>query len=556
MNYIKFLLAFLMMYFGGHSIGQSDSQFHPNILWIVCEDISPDLPMYGDSTAKTPNLDALAATGTVYTHAFTTAGVCAPSRSSIITGMHQTSIGTMHMRTGNDVFGWGKREYPEKVDFTDLDGDTLRKYSTVIPEEVKCFPEYLREAGYFCTNNAKTDYQFAAPLSAWDQNGNEAHWRNRAPGQPFFSVFNIGLTHESRLWRHADLPLTVDPEKVDVPPYLLDTKLSREIIARHYSNIELMDTRVGEIISELKADGLYEETIIFFYSDHGGPLPREKREVFDSGIHVPLVVKPIQQDSPKVDSRLISFVDLAPTILSLAGMRAPEYMHGQAFMGPFEAKKNREYIFAASDRLDECTDRVRIVRDKIFLYVYNAFPGKPHYEDLAYRKNIPSMVELLEMKDGSKINKSQRRWFESKAREELYYCPSDQYNMDNRVNDPIFADKLNEMRMVRLQYQQEVPDLGMIPEGQFIKMIWPDNGQARTAAPNYERIDGKIHLTCDTPGASISYRFSDKDDEVFDFYTGWELYTEPLSLLKGKYLYVVAERIGYKVSEMIQVKNR
>jgi arylsulfatase A-like enzyme len=554
MNYIKLLLAFLMMYYGGHSIGQSDSQFRPNILWIVCEDISPDLPMYGDSTAKTPNLDALAATGTVYTHAFTTAGVCAPSRSSIITGMHQTSIGTMHMRTGNDVFGWGKREYPEKVDFTDLEGDTLRKYSTVIPEEVKCFPEYLREAGYFCTNNAKTDYQFAAPLSAWDQNGNEAHWRNRSPDQPFFSVFNIGLTHESRLWRHADLPLTVDPESVDVPPYLQDTELSREIIARHYSNIELMDARVGEIIAELKGDGLYEETIIFFYSDHGGPLPREKRELFDSGLHVPLIIKMPGQDSPGEEDQLVSFVDLAPTMLSLTGLSPPAYMHGQAFLGVFRSPVERKYIHAASDRLDECTDRIRIIRDDRFLYIYNAFPEKPHYEDLAYRKNIPSMVELLEMKSDGHLNQAQLIWFEPKAREELYYCPSDPYNMDNRINDPIFADKLSEMRMARLQYQQEVPDLGLIPEGQFIDMIWPGGEQPVTATPVVRWEKGKLVLECGTPGASISYRFSVDGKESFDFYSGWKLYSEPMVPVDQEFLYVVSERIGFHISEMVRVK--
>lgn len=554
MRIVYLLLSFFL--FGNSFLSAQTLEKNTNILWIVCEDISPDLSMYGDSTAKTPHLDALAANVTVFTHAFTTAGVCAPSRSSIITGMHQTSIGTMHMRTGNDVFSWGKREYPAKVDFTDLEGDTLRKYSTVIPEEVRCFPEYLRAEGYFCSNNAKTDYQFAAPLSAWNQNGDKAHWRNRKPGQPFFSVFNIGLTHESRLWRHADLPLTVDPGKVEVPPYLQDTKLSREIIARHYSNIELMDARVGEIIAELKEDGLYDDTVIFFYSDHGGPLPREKREVFDSGIHVPLIVKPMQGQAKKMDAQLISFVDLAPTILSLAGIQAPNHMQGQAFMGEYEAAKDRAYIYAASDRLDECTDRIRIVRDERFLYVYNAYPEKAHYEDLAYRKNIPSMIELLELKEDSLLNEAQERWFVPKGREELYDCILDPFNMNNLANDPEHLEKLNEMRLARLKHIQKNPDLGLIPEGQFIRMIWPDNVQPQTSTPKYELIDGKIHLACDTPGASISYRFSQDGNERMDFHAGWELYSKPLIPSKGKYLYLVAERIGYKESEMIQVKNR
>ena len=251
-------LLITFFFFGAFQLTAQQKEEKPNILWIVCEDISPDLAMYGDKTATTPNLDKLAEKGTVYFNEFTTAGVCAPSRSSIITGKHQTSIGTMHMRTGNDVFAWGKRDYPLSVPFTDLEGDTLRKYSTVIPSDVKCFTEYLRGEGYFCSNNAKTDYQFAAPLAAWDENGDKAHWSHREKGQPFFSVINIGLTHESRLWRHDELPLTVDPTSVEVPPYLQDTELSREMIARHYSNIELMDARVGEIIDELIEDGLFE----------------------------------------------------------------------------------------------------------------------------------------------------------------------------------------------------------------------------------------------------------------------------------------------------------
>jgi N-sulfoglucosamine sulfohydrolase len=526
----------------------------PNILWIVCEDISPDLSMYGDSTAYTPNLDALAASATVYTHAFTTAGVCAPSRSSIITGMYQTSIGTMHMRTGNDVFSWGKRTYPDRVNFTDLRGDTLRKYSTVIPEEVKCFPEYLRREGYFCSNNAKTDYQFAAPLSAWDENGDKAHWRNREALQPFFSVFNIGLTHESRLWRHADLPLTVDPEKVKVPPYLQDTKLSREIIARHYSNVELMDARVGEIIAELKADGLYDDTIIFFYSDHGGPLPREKREVFDSGIHVPLLIKPIHHEKAGKDDRLISFVDLAPTILSLAGIQPPVYMQGEAFLGDFEEEKVRNYVFAGSDRLDECTDRVRSLRNKRFLYVYNAYPEKPHYEDLAYRKNIASMIELLELRDKSKLNEDQEKWFGPKDREELYDCQDDPYNMNNLADDPDYKKILDDMRLARLKHVQDNQDLGLIPEGEFIRMIWPDGKQPKTAVPGYNFVEGRIHLDCSTPGSSIVYHFSDQIDESMDFDAGWELYSKHISPQNGKYLYVVAERIGYAISEIVVIK--
>jgi len=547
---MRFVVVILFLLGNILSYGQND-QKQPNLLWIVCEDISPDLSMYGDSTAYTPNLDALAAKGTVFTKAFTTAGVCAPSRSSIITGMHHTSIGTMHMRTGNDVFSWGKRKYPAKVPFTDMDGDTLRKYSAVIPEQVKCFPEYLRKEEYFCTNNAKTDYQFAAPLSAWDENGDKAHWRNRKEGQAFFSVFNIGLTHESRLWRHEHLELTVDPKEVVVPPYLQDSKMSREMLARHYSNIELMDARVGEIVSELKEDGLYNNTIIFFYSDHGGPLPREKRELFDSGIHVPLIIKARDSQKGEDNENLISFVDLAPTILSLAGIKAPVYMEGQPFLGEFQDEMPRKYIYAGSNRLDECTDRVRIVRDETFLYVFNAYPELPHYEDLNYRKNIPAMMELLRLKVDSLIDKDQKLWFNPKDREELYDCVIDPYNINNLVGNPEYDDKLMEMRTTYFQRMQALPDLGLMPEGQMINLMWPNGEQPQTAAPSGNIKNAKIYLDCQTPGASISYRFSNKENEHFDFNSGWNLYDKSVQSNGQKYLYVVAERIGYKISEMV-----
>ena len=346
----------------------SFSQNHPNILWLVTEDISPNLSFYGDSTAKTPNLNALAAESKIYDNAFAPVGVCAPARSSIITGRYPTSIGTMHMRTSKDIMSWGKREYANNIPIMDVAGDSIRQYSTVIPEGIRCFTEYLRAAGYYCTNNAKTDYQFAAPLSAWYENDNQAHWRNRPDGRPFFAVFNTNLTHESKLWKHDKKPLTVAPETVSVPPYLPDTETSRRDIARHYSNIELMDKWVGKLIQQLKDDGLYDNTIIFFYSDHGGPLPRQKRAIYDSGLRVPLLVKHLNSAEKGRTDRLISFVDLAPTMLSLAGMTKRDGMQGRAFLGKHTAPPNA-YIYGSADRFDEYTDRSRAVRDERF-FVY------------------------------------------------------------------------------------------------------------------------------------------------------------------------------------------
>ena len=529
------------------------AQKKPNIVWVVCEDISPTLSMYGDNTAKTPVLDQLAKEGMVYTNAYATVGVCAPSRSAIITGMYPTSIGTMHMRTGKDIFSWGKRDYEIDIDINDVSGKPIRQYSTVIPEEVKCFPEYLRANGYYCTNNAKTDYQFAAPITAWDENDEKAHWRNRPKDTPFFSVFNFGTTHESRLWKNADKPQTVDPENVKVAPYFQDTEISRTDIARHYSNIELMDKEVGNIIAQLKEDGLYDNTIIFFYSDHGGPLPRQKRAIYDSGLKVPFIVKDIDSRNKGRTDRMISFVDLAPTLLSLVNIKPPAYMQGKAFLGNY-AEKPRDFIYGSSDRFDEVTDRLRAVRDKQFLYVWNYYPEKIKYKDIKYRKQIPMMMEMLTLRDQKKLNEIQMQWFETKTSEELYDCKNDPDNIKNLIDDPKYKEELNKLRKAFLMHQQEFVDLGLIPESQLINMMWPDFKQPRTATPDMTQKGNKIILHCATPGASIAYKISDKPNEKFKYTDKWKLCSGPLPLVAGKYYYVIAERIGFKQSETVILK--
>ncbi|CAN7744503.1 sulfatase-like hydrolase/transferase [Paenibacillus sp. LjRoot56] len=237
----------------------------PNILWISLEDTSPRFGCYGDPLARTPNIDKLAAAGTLYSNGFATAGVCSPSRSSIITGMYPTAIGAHHMRT----------EHVNK--FTP---ELPTPYAVVPPAHVKTFTEYMRAEGYFCTNNWKTDYQFPSPLTAWDENGREAHWRHREPGQPFFAVFNHMLTHESSMWGNMirkytdpeaveDIPRVTDPELVKLPPYLPDTLKTRESVAKYYDLIAEADEFVGKLLQQLEEDGLAENTIVFLWSDHG-----------------------------------------------------------------------------------------------------------------------------------------------------------------------------------------------------------------------------------------------------------------------------------------------
>ena len=527
---------------------QKETLKKPNIVWIVTEDISPTFSFYGDNTAKTPNLDQLAKESMIYDNAFATVGVCAPSRSSIITGMYPTSIGTMHMRTGKDVFSWGKGQYNKDTQIKDLNNGEVIEYAAVIPEEVKCYTEYLRAEGYYTTNNAKTDYQFAAPITSWDENNQKAHWKNAPKDKPFFSVFNIGTTHESRLWKNENLPLTVAPKNVKVPPYLPDNEATRKTIARHYSNVELMDVEVGEFIKQLKEDGLYDNTIIFFYSDHGGPLPRQKREIYDSGLKVPFLIKGIKGKKGRTD-RMISFVDLAPTMLSLAGIKPPKYIEGKAFLGKFSTEK-RNHVFASSDRFDEFSDRIRSVRNKRFLYLKNYLPELLKYKDVGYRKNVPLMTNFLKLKEENKLNKVQQIWFQSKTEEELYDVVKDPFQIHNLANDSKYADVIIEMRTELENHYKNRKDYGLIPESEMIETMWPNFEQPITEVVQTNINNNKISLSSATKGASIAYLVSEKSDEKLDFNSSWQLYSSTITVQKGKTLYMIAHRIGYKESEI------
>lgn len=536
----------------------------PNIVWFTCEDISPYLDFYGDSTARTPNLDRLANESMIYTNAFAAVGVCAPSRSAIITGMYPTSIGTMHMRTAKDIQSWGKRNYSGKSNAVDINGDTVPHYSAVIPPDVKCFTEYLRKAGYYCINNQKTDYQFAAPVTAWDENNAKGHWRNTPKGQAFFYVFNHGVTHESRMWVNKKLPQTVSPDNVPLPVYFPDDSIVRQDVARNYSNIELLDQQIGNKIRELKDSGLWENTIVFFFSDHGGPLPRGKRLHYDSGLRTPLMVR-IPEKYKKTYGisgkakkayidEMMSFVDLAPTMLSLAGIKIPKYMQGQAFLGYDKAKKERRYIFGSGDRFDEHTDRIRVVRDKRYLYVRNYHPELPSYKDIGYRKKMDMMNQLLLLHKEGKLNKEQDLWFRmTKPKEEFYDCNTDPDNVHNLINESKYASKIEEMRKEMDKWLKETGDMAVVPEKEMFLKMWPGGIQPRTENPVIVKSRSKVKLRCNTQGASIAYIISDNEIEP-DLNSCWKLYYKPIPLQKGKYLYVMAGRIGFKDSEIIKIR--
>ncbi len=523
----------------------------PNILWITCEDISPYLSMYGDSTARTPNLDRLAAEGTTYQNAFATVAVCAPNRSSLITGMYPTSIGTMHMRAGKDVMGWGARDYSGPCKAVDINGDSVPLYAAVIPPHVRCFTEYLRKAGYYCTNSQKTDYQFAAPVTAWDENGPEAHWRNRQPGQPFFAVFNHGITHESRIWKNMQLAQTVPPDSVPLPHYFPDDSIIRQDVARNYSNIELLDREVGERLRQLEEDGLLDNTIIFFFSDHGGPLPRGKREIYDSGLRTPLLIRLPNQPGGKMEERLVSHVDLAPTVLALAGVDIPGHMQGEAFLGPGTAGRSRDHIFGSGDRFDEFTDRIRIARDKRWLYVRNYHPELPAYKDIAYRRNMDMMNQLLDLEREGRLNGDQSYWFRPvKTKEELYDCENDPENLHNLIDDTAFVDKVLELRAALDGWLAKTGDRAVVPEKQMYLEMWPGGVQPATARPQVSTVDDFARISCETEGASIGFIISEERIKP-GLDSGWSIYKEPIKVRKGLFLYTVSQRIGFRESEIV-----
>ena len=534
----------------------SFAQQRPNIIWIVCEDISPYIGAYGNHELKTPNIDQLAAEGIRYTHAFTTAGVCAPSRSAIITGMYQTSIGTQHMRTIGDP------KY-----------QPVPSYSAVMPENVRCFPEYLRQAGYYCTNNQKTDYQFEAPVTVWDENSAAASFRNRPKDKPFFSVFNLFITHESNLFVQKG-PLEADTNALTVPPIYPDTRTVRHDIGRLYTNIQTMDRHVGEIIDMLKKDGLYENTIIFFYSDHGGNLPWMKREVLERGTHIPLIIRfpgRMPEQRGLRNDQLVSAVDFAPTVLSLAGIKSPAYMQGQAFLGKYSAAKPRAYVYAARDRMDTEYDRVRMVRDKRYRYLYNFMPEKPYYQDIAFRLDIPMMKEILDMKTKGTLPAATAAWFGTKPVEELYDVEKDPWEMHNLASDPAYKAKLDELRGVFKSWVAKVGDRSDIPEKDMIAKMWDGAPSAPvTAEPVFTMKDGAVTIACATPGASIGYRINSSTTVAPEMHTVqtwdygltmgiakngnavpaqpvWNVYDgKPVKLAKGDTLVVNAMRIGFK----------
>ncbi len=549
--------------------------YRPNILWFSLEDTSPRFGCYGDRVAQkhnvTPHLDALASHGRVYTQAFSTAPVCAPSRFSIITGQYAHAAGGLHMRTTHDNAIAPVPPVP---------------YEAVPPVGVKCFTEYLRHAGYFCTNDHKTDYQFAPPRTAWDRCWPGAHWRDRPdPKQPFFAVINPTRTHESGQWADRGDPVT-PPADVEVPPWLVDGPETRRAIARQYDNIGRSDAELGSLLAQLDEDGLADDTVVFVWSDHGEGLPRSKRWPLDSGTRIPLIVAAganVRKNLPdllgdgETSDDVQSLIDLAPTVLSLCGVERPAHLHGRPFIGP--GARPREHAIATRDRYDEAYDKVRSLRDARYRYVRNDLPDQSRMLWIPYSFKHPAMGELLRARrDGSLTAAQDYLFAPTRPVEELYDTQAYPLETTNLAADPAHADALARLREALIAALREHGDLGEEPEAQMVERFWPGKSagaaQPRTARPvvlpmaedwplgrpfvPQPPVDLELRLAepaelmlhCPTQGASIAYTFEAGPADA----VAWQVYGGPVPLPTGPgRLRVRAHRIGHRESEEVAV---
>ena len=538
------------------TIAPAVAQEQPNILFLIAEDLSPRIGAFGDDVAVTPNIDKLAEKSVKYTNVYTTAGVSAPSRAALITGMHQNSIGAGGMRTQDFNMFYGK------------------DYRAVPPANVKAFPEILRRAGYWTYENTKLDYQFSGalpgtgPFTIWDAEASSTqgvYWNERTKGKPFFGMYAFLETHESGLfprwdfsrglfpsimavmqWKtHLGTDEIVTPEQVTVPSYYPDIPVVRETIAQQYNNSITMDKRVGEILAQLEEDNLSDDTIIIWTTDHGDGFPRVKREVYDSSLKVPMTIYWPEKWRPKhaqpgtTDNQLISFVDMAPTILTMAGAEVPENMIGNNFV--VDGGSGREYIYAAKDRSDESEDRVRAISDGQFKYMRVYRTDVPAGEHIAFRDGLLMMDDMWRMKEEGTLTAVQNQWFELRPEEMLFDTKVDPEEINNIAKDPQYKEVMTRMRAELAKWQERDKDYAETPEIELAEQFWPNGEQPTTEVSELKIGNGKVVIVNPNSAASIGYRINGGY---------WELYTGPIEIKTGmRDIITKAVRYGWAESE-------
>lgn len=528
----------------------------PNIVLVLFEDMSPRVGSFGDPLAYTPNFDRIAAEGIRYTHVFTTSGVCAPSRAALITGQYQQTIAAQHMRTMGP---------------SGLPGGGPQDYLAVPAPDVKAFPELLRHAGYYTSNDAKTDYQFGDPFTIWNRSGPGADWSGRDPGQPFFHMQSFFNTHESAIWpvdmetttateeflvarnrdAFADRIARTDPNDVIVPPYLPDTPIVRRDLATHYDNIAFTDATLGALYDRLEQEGLLETTILIVSTDHGDGLPRMKRSLYDSGLHVPMVVRfPDGRGAGRVNDELISFVDLAPTILSWADTAAPDNLPGIDFDGE-DRDAARDYVFAAQDRMDNDPNWRRAVRDKRYKLIQNFRPGDRYFVPLDFRDVQPTMKELWRGLDAGTLPAAAQALFEPIPEFQLYDTEADPHEVTNLADDLAFLDQQARLQTALDMWRAEFNDMSVQSERAMIEDLWPGGIQPKTVAPTISVAvadDTRIvTLASETEGASIGYRAGSDAEQ-------WQLYVDPFPLPAQVEFQAKAVRYGYAESDVVELE--
>lgn len=428
----------------------ANSAKKPNIIWLDAEDLSPDLACYGNAIVRTPHLDRLASQGVRFTNAFVTCPVCSPSRSAMSTGMYQTTIGAQHHRSH-------------------------RNDSYKLPYGVRHFSHYLRQAGYFVTNGAapslkkqgKTDYNFEMSFKeAFDG----TDWHQRKPGQPFFAEIHFHETHRTF---EPDPENPLNPDMVEVPPYYPDHPIARLDWSLYLEMLQNLDKKVGKLLQQLEDEGLAENTVIFFTGDHGRPMVRAKQWCYDSGIHIPLIVRwPGKIKPGMVQDDLVSAIDYVPTWLKIAGMEPPTYLQGRDIFETHAAE--RKYIFAARDRCDETDDRIRAVRSKQFKYIRNFYPERPYQYFNAYKQREYPVLTLMKIlkKEGKLTPVQEQVMADHRPVEELYDIQKDPYEIHNLAKDPAYQDILLEMRKALDRWICDTSDQGQLPEDPEVSAYW------------------------------------------------------------------------------------
>ena len=483
-----------------YCIGKTQNK--PNILWLVCEDQSLFFSCYYDSIAKTPHLNELSSDGIVYDNFFTVSPVCSPSRSSIITGMYPTTIGTQHMRA-----------YKKNKGLTNSKTN-LPIYSAVPKRKVQFFTENLRKMGYYCSNNSKEDYNMEMSPLAWNESNKNAHWRNREENQPFFSVFNFNITHESRIWSNYKKHSSDEINKVILPAFFPNNHTIKNDFVTNYKNIEKLDEQVGEIINQLKDDGLYQNTVIFFFSDHGGPFPRYKRSIYDTGLKCPLIIKWIEPRNEPRNDQMINFIDLAPTILELTECEINYKMEGLSFY----KQNNRDYIFASTDRFDEYTDSRRCVRNKEFKLIINCDTNSSIMKPVSYRKNMKTMRILDSLNDLKKNTISMENWYKkTKPKYELYDIVNDPYELNNLYKNRDYNIVFNELKK-KLNIWIGNSDYGNINENQLINEMWPNGEKPLLKDPSVIKTEKGFKIISNNDNSSLGWRDNSNEN--------WKVYLE------------------------------